>query len=105
MELNMGIIKVEFSVPEVVKAISAFKNNRLKALEHFSNEVRESASHTINQLLNAEMTLFLGEKDQSNNKRNGYKERDYTLKGIGTVRLNMPQDRNSSFTSSIVPKN
>ena len=45
-----------------MKAISAFKNNRLKALEHFSNDVRESASHTINQLLNAEMTLFLGKK-------------------------------------------
>ena len=105
MEINMGIIKIEVSVPEGLKALSKFKENRIKAFEEITTEVKESVSRAVNGLLNTEMTIFLGEKDQSDNKRNGYKERDYTLKGVGTVRLKMPQDRKSRFKSSIIPKN
>ena len=99
MELSMGIVKIEISVPEGVKALSKFKKNRLKAFEEITSEVKESVSKAIGQLLNTEMTLFLGEKDQSDNKKNGYKERDYTLKGVGTIRVKMPQDRKARFKS------
>ena len=105
MELIMGIVKVEISIPEGVKALTKFKENRLKAFEELTSEVKQSVSRAIGQLLNTEMTIFLGEKEQSDNKKNGYKERDYALKGIGTVRLKMPQDRKARFKSSIIPKN
>lgn len=100
----MGIIKIEISLPEAVKSVTRFKENRLQALESLSRELRDSASCAINQLLNTEMTLFLGKEDQSDNKRNGYKEKDYTLKGIGTIRVKMPQDRKAQFASTIIPK-
>jgi putative transposase len=61
-------------------------------------------SGAINELLNAEMNLYLGEPDQADNRRNGYKTRSYTLKGIGTVELRIPQARQSGFESSIIPK-
>ena len=105
MESIMGIIKVEISMPEAVKTISAFRENRLKALESLSAEVKSTVTEAVNNLLQTEMSLFLGEADQSSNKRNGYKEKDYTLKGVGTIRIKVPQDRKSSFNSSIVPKN
>jgi len=73
MEISMGIIKVEISLPEAVKSVAKFRQNRLGALESLGRELRESVTHAINQLLHTEMTLFLGEKDQSDNKRNGYK--------------------------------
>ena len=49
------------------------------------------------------MSVFLGEPDQSDNKRNGYKEREYALKHVGAIRLRMPQDRRGRFESSVVP--
>jgi putative transposase len=50
------------------------------------------------------MSLFLGQADQADNKRNGFKERDFSLKGIGTIRINFPQDRKARFESAIIPK-
>lgn len=100
----MSIIKFQVSVPEAVKVIAKFKENRIKALDQLSEDIRFSLESTFNQLLNLEMSLFLGEADQSDNKKNGHKERDYTLKGLGTLRINLPQDRKSRFESSIVKK-
>jgi putative transposase len=51
-----------------------------------------------------EMAVFLGKPEQVDNKRNGFKVRDYTLKNIGTVRFKMPCDRKSEFQSALVPK-
>ena len=100
----MSIIKFHVSVPEAVKAIAKFKENRIKAFEQLSEEMRLTFQESLNQLLNLEMSLFLGEADQADNKRNGHKVRDYTLKSVGTVRVNLPQDRKSRFESSIIKK-
>lgn len=98
----MSIIKFQVSVPEAVKAIAKFKEDRLKGLEQLSEDIRLSVGDTLNHLLQLEMSLFLGEADQADNKRNGFRARDYTVKGIGTVRLNLPRDRKSRFESSII---
>ena len=100
----MSIIKFQVSVPEAVKAITQFKENRLKAFNQLSDDLRSSVEETFNQLLNLEMSLFLGQADQADNKRNGFKERDFSLKGIGTIRINFPQDRKARFESAIIPK-
>lgn len=100
----MSILKFQISVPEAVKAISKFKENRVKAFELLTEEIRLTFEESINHLLNLEMAIFLGEADQIDNKKNGHKERDYTIKGIGTLRINMPQDRKSQFESSIIKK-
>ncbi len=100
----MSIIKFQISVPEAVKAIAKFREDRLKAMDQFSEEIRLTIGETLNHLLNVEMSLFLGEPDQADNKKNGFKERDYTMKGLGTIRINLPQDRKSRFESSIIKK-
>ena len=100
----MSIVKFQVSVPEAVKAINQFRENRVKAFEYLSEEIRLTFESTVNQLLSLEMEIFLGEADQADNKKNGHKDRDYTFKGIGTLRIKMPQDRKSQFTSSIIPK-
>ena len=103
MKLSMGIIKFEVSVPEAFRAIAAFRQDRRAALEQFSHQVQSAAADVINRLLQAEMTLFLGSPDQIGNKRNGYADRDYVLKGIGAIRIHMPIDRKRSFRSDVVP--
>lgn len=59
----MSIVKFQVSVPEAVKAISQFKENRIKAFEHLSEEIRLTFESTVNQLLSLEMEIFLGEAD------------------------------------------
>ena len=105
MTLQMGIIKVEVKIPELVKAIELFKNNNQKLFETITSEIKSSVSNTLNQLLQTEMDLFLGQADQSSNKKNGFYEREFAIKNVGCVRIRMPRDRNKKFTSSLVPKN
>lgn len=103
MQLRMGIIKVEVKIPEAVRALEEFRVDRKQALESLVTSVKEALSSSLNQLLQAEMTLFLGRPEQSENKRNGSYERTYALKGIGALRLKMPVDRKRVFTSAVVP--
>jgi transposase-like protein len=105
MMVNMGILKVEVNLPEAVQAIEEFRKNRMQAFESITSELRHAASSALDTLLHTEMTLFLGKADQSDNKRNGYKERDYAIKGVGCIRIKMPQDRKSRFQSDIIKPN
>ena len=101
MKTEVGIIKVEISVPEAIQAIEQFRENRLKAFEALTTEVRAAVGNAIDNLLHTEMSLFLGKPEQSGNKRNGYKEREYALKGVGCVQIRMPKDRLSRFSSQV----
>lgn len=103
MKLQMGIVKIEIKIPELVKAVEVFKKNKLEIFNHISEEIKSNVSSVMNQLLQTEMEIFLGQADQTNNKRNGYYEREYVLKGVGCLRLKIPRDRDKKFESSIVP--
>jgi putative transposase len=99
---HMGIIKVEVSIAEAAQAIEEFRANRRKALETFSTEIKQAVSEAFNNLLRTEMTFFLGKS--VGNKRNGYREREYALKGVGALQIRYPLDRKNMFESSILPK-
>jgi putative transposase len=101
---TMPIVKLEVSIPELRKSLEHFAKNRVSALSQISEEVRVAVATTFNQLMNAEIELFLGHSLQSDNKRNGYNpDREYTLKGIGSIKVRVPRDRNGEFKSIIVP--
>lgn len=102
----MSLIKLEIKLKEIHNAVAAFKKNRKKALESLSEELRKAVSFSVNELLQAEIDLYLGSPDQESNKRNGYKpERSYTLRGIGGIKVRLPRDREGSFESDIIPSN
>jgi putative transposase len=100
----MSIIKVEIKPHEAQKVILAFAENRLAALEGLATMLRSTCTDVVNSLLEAEIDLFLGAPEESDNKRNGFRERDYTLKGVGAIRVKLPTDRKRRFSSSIIPK-
>jgi putative transposase len=102
--LDMGIIKVEINFPELRQAVVEFRNKPKKAFESLTSEIREATGQALNQLMNAEMAIFLGNPDQAGNKRNGYETRTYALKGVGCVEIRMPIDRKRKFESAILPK-
>jgi putative transposase len=103
MNQDMAIIKLQVSMPEAVKAVADFKQNRVKALQSITAEVKSAVSTIFNGLLHAEMSIFLGQPDQADNKRNGYEDREYALKHLGSLRLRMPVDRRRRFASTVVP--
>lgn len=104
MRINLSIVRFEFNVPEARQALQKFAEHRLKALEMIVTEARSSVAGALNQLMHAEMAVFLGQPDQQDNKRNGYHDREYVLKGIGTIRVRVPEDRKGRFKSAIIPK-
>ena len=87
----------------LIQALEGFKENRATALETLTNEIRHGVSDFFNAVLQAEMDLFLGRADQSSNKRNGFREKEYALKGVGCLRIRMPTDRKREFESSVFP--
>lgn len=103
MRIAMGIIKFEVNMTEATRAVEEFTQNRMKYFEIISTEVKTVVAKTINQILHAEMAVFLGKPDQQNNKRNGYDNREYALKGVGVIRIRMPIDRHHQFKSCIIP--
>ena len=105
MTLQMGIVKVEVKVSEFVKAIEVFRENPRKAFDEIANEIKSSMTECFNKLLQAEFDLFIGSTDLVSNKRNGFIERDFSIKGIGSLKLRVPRDRKGKFNSIIIPKN
>ena len=85
-----SIVKVEIRLPEAIHAIQEFKKNRVAALGEFSNELKKSTRDFFEALVAAEFSAFLGEEEQSGNKRNGYAERTYALKGVGAIKPQHP---------------
>ena len=104
MRLTMPLVKIDVDVSEVKTLIKQLKANRSVGLAKLAQEVKQQTGELLNQLMQMEFSLFLGDANQRNNKRNGYKEREYALKGVGTVKVRIPRDRNSSFDSAIIPR-
>lgn len=100
----MSIIKLEIRLAELSQAVEAFKINRKAAMDALSSEMRRAISTTLNELMKAEINVFLGQSEQADNKRNGYHpDREYILKGIGGVTIRSPKDRKGRFESNVVP--
>ena len=104
MNIAMGIVKIEINFAELSQALNEASKKPKEIFQHLSKELKSGASTAINQLLNSEMTIFLGQADQAGNKRNGYYERDYVIKNIGAIRVKMPIDRRREFESKLIPK-
>jgi len=102
-------MKVEISVPEVV---SIFKEIREKPEEIFNMirvEIRESVGEYLSKLMDMELTHFLGREWYEHGKgdvnhRNGSYDRNFTLKGIGEVQVEVPRDRSGDFKTQVIPR-
>ena len=93
-----------FCFPELRKAVESFQKDRIQAFEAMVDGVKLAISASLNQVLATEIEVFLGSPEQSDNKKNGYQERNYALKGVGVIRVKVPIDRKRRFSSSIIPK-
>ena len=86
------------------KLIQALLENR-----SVDDVFRQELENTINQLLKAELSSFLGYEKYSSagwhsgNSRNGFYQRDFRTE-YGVLHLQIPRDRNGKFQQQTVPE-
>jgi len=102
-------MKLEISVPEVVEVFKEIREQPEKVFEMIRVDMRETVGQYLTQLMRAELTDFLGrqpyERNQKHcNHRNGTYERNFALKGIGQVKVDVPRDRKGAFQTRVIPR-
>jgi len=102
-------MKVEISVPEVVSIFKEIQEKPEKIFEMIRVEVRENVGEYLSELMDLERTRFLerewyehGQGDV--NHRNGSYPRNFALKGIGEVQVEVPRDRKGEFKTRVIPR-
>ncbi len=102
-------MKVEISVPEVVSIFKEIQEQPENIFEMIRVEIRENVGEYLSRLMEMERTRFLGrqwyEHGQGEvNHRNGSYPRNFTLKGIGEVQVEVPRDRKGEFETQVIPR-
>jgi len=103
-------MKVEISVPEVVSIFKEIQKQPEKLYEMIRSDIRKTIGQYLSGLMDAELTHFLGRKRYERrqggdvNHRNGSYDRNFTLKGIGEVDLQVPRDRKGAFKTHVIPR-
>ncbi len=102
-------MKIEISVPEVLRVFKEIQEHPERLFEMIRADVRENVGQYLSRLMETDMTHFLGRERYergrgSVNHRNGCYCRDFTLKGLGEVRVNVPRDRKGEFRTRVIPR-
>jgi putative transposase len=106
------MLKVQLSIPDLkaqVLALREMAQDPMALLQSLTSELRPRFEEWMNELLVSELSLHLGRepyerKKESRNHRNGYRNRRLTLKGLGTLELRIPRDREGGFRTGFVPE-
>ncbi len=96
-------MKVVVKIGDVVALARRFETSPAEAMKELSNQVRIGIGEALERLLATEIELFLGEEAERGNKRNGYVQRTFGIKGIGELQIRVPRDREGRYESKIVP--
>jgi putative transposase len=98
-----GAMKIIVRVADVVALAKRFEESPGLAMLEVVGHVRAAVTETLEQVMKAEIDIFLGREAEIANKRNGFTSRTFGIKGIGTVQLRVPRDRAGRFSSNVVP--
>lgn len=102
-------MKMEITVTEALELINEIRKQPNDLFEMIRADVKESVGRYMSELMDTELTDFLGRKryeriEGNCNHRNGSYARKYTLKGIGEVSVRVPRDRNGDFETKVIPR-
>ena len=102
-------MKIKLSVPEFLQVCKAIRLRPERIFKMIRSEVREAVGQYLNEMMKAELTEYLGRQpyerqNSDGNHRNGFYDRNLTLKGIGPVDLAVPRDRRGLFKSLVLPR-
>jgi len=102
-------MNMEITVTEALELINAIHKQPNDLFEMIRADVKESVGRYMSELMETELTDFLGRKryeriEGKSNHRNGSYARKYTLKGIGEVAVSIPRDRKGDFETQVIPR-
>jgi len=103
-------MKMEITVSEVAEIFKEIQERPSRLFEMIRMDIREVVGKYLTELMNVELTHFLGREPYVRiagtavNHRNGSYGRRFTLKGVGEVHVNVPRDRKGEFKTSIIPR-
>jgi len=102
-------MKMEITVTEAIELINEIRQQPESIFEMIRSNVRENVGQYMSELMETELTGFLGRGryervEGESNHRNGSYNRNFTLKGIGEVGVNVPRDRKGEFTTQVLPR-
>lgn len=103
MSIRKTLMKLVVKVQDVVELVKRFETSPATAMRELGEHVREGARQVLERVMDAEITLFLGQGAETANKRNGYVTRTFAFKGLGTMEVRVPRDRAGRFESKVVP--
>ena len=102
-------MKMEITVAEAVELINQIRKQPDSLFEMIRADVKSCVGQYLSELMQTELSGFLGRVpyqriEGRQNHRNGSYGREYTLKGIGTVAVKVPRDRNGQFKTQVIPR-
>lgn len=102
-------MKLTVSVPEVVEIFKAIQTQPDQLFDLIRADIRQSVGQYLSEMMQVELTQFLGREPyersgESSNHRNGSYGRQFTLKGIGHVSVQVPRDRKGDFETQVIPR-
>ena len=102
-------MEIKISVPEVVSLMKEIQENPARIFEMVTMNVQKDVGAYLTNLMKAELTHVLGRGDYERSKgkpnhRNGSYPRNFCIKGIGDVAVNVPRDRNGEYQTQVLPR-
>lgn len=104
------LVKAQSNVPEVRELFKSVMAEPARLFEMMEFDMREIAERTLSEMLQYELTLHLGREKhvratrEQTNRRNGTYPRQYTVKNIGELEIDVPRDREGSYSSQLIEK-
>ena len=108
---NQLELSYEGRVSDVEELFKTMMESPTKLFEMLRVDAKRCYEKAFTQLLTLELSAYLGRerydricKDCAKNYRNGSYARKFTMKGLGTLDIEVPRDRNGKYKSSIIKK-
>ncbi len=102
-------MEIKVSVPELVNLINEIQVKPGRIFEMVRLNVQEEVGKYLTNLMDAELTHFLGRERYERNEgetipRNGSYPRRFCIKGIGEVDVKVPRDRRGEYQTQVLPR-
>ena len=105
-------MNMESNVPEVQVMFKELMEAPEKMFEMFRIDMKQACERAVTELIKTELTHFLGREkyerkplsNKKKNYRNGNYKRNYTVKNVGELEIEIARDRNGEFNSKLINK-
>lgn len=102
-------MEIKISVTEVATLFKEIQGEPGRIFEMMTMNIQKTVGGYLTKLMDAELTHHLGRKryergEGKKNHRNGSYPRNFCIKGIGEVEVEVPRDRAGDYKTQVLPK-